>query len=408
MTARLYPYQRDGVRFLADRRRAYLADTMGLGKTPQAIAAACEIGAKRVLVVCPASARLNWERELTRWAPRSFDRFSTVSYDGVVGADGLRGGDWDLVILDEAHYCKSPGAKRTRRALKLAAQAPRAWLLSGTPMPNGDPREIYPAIRFLWPNTLVDLGLRNAEDWFDRWCIWRPGVYGPTVMGIRDASALRAILRGFMLRRTLDDVRLDLPPLRIDLQLLDYNHDIDRLLEAEGVDTSGDQTAGSATVRRVLGEYKAPLIAEQIVKELRDKAYARIVVLAYHHSVMDALRNAFEAEGFVVVGFDGRTPPSARQRAIDTFQGGEADVFLAQQTAAGVAINLTAANEIVLVEPSWSPEDNFQAIKRVHRIGQSNPCRARIFAVAGTLDEAIQATLIRKTRMLAEALPAEA
>jgi SNF2 family DNA or RNA helicase len=95
------------------------------------------------------------------------------------------------------------------------------------------------------------------------------------------------------------------------------------------------------------------------------------------------------------------TPPARRQEEIDGFQkhGG---IFLAQQTAAGIGITLTRAHEIVLVEPSWSPSDNDQAIKRIHRIGQDKPCRARIFLVPDSLDEAVMGTLLRKQKMLTE------
>ena len=77
-------------------------------------------------------------------------------------------------------------------------------------------------------------------------------------------------------------------------------------------------------------------------------------------------------------------------------------MFLAQQGAAGTGITLTRASEIVLVEPSWSPAYNEQAIKRIHRIGQEHPCRARLFAVPDSLDAALMVTLARKTVMVKE------
>ena len=79
-------------------------------------------------------------------------------------------------------------------------------------------------------------------------------------------------------------------------------------------------------------------------------------------------------------------------------------IFLAQQTAAGIGITLTAATEIVLVEPSWSPEDNLQAIKRIHRIGQKHPCRARLFAVPDSIDAAIMKSTARKMKMIGKVI----
>jgi SNF2 family DNA or RNA helicase len=115
---------------------------------------------------------------------------------------------------------------------------------------------------------------------------------------------------------------------------------------------------------------------------------------------LDRLREMFNRAEIEVVGFDGRTSVSKRKEAIDEFQQGSARVFLAQQSAAGVAINLSAANEVVLVEPSFSPEDNRQPIHRILNIGKSTPCRARYFAVQGTLDNAVLNINAQKMRMM--------
>lgn len=396
----LYPYQREGVRFLASRRRAYLADTMGLGKSAQAIVAAARIPHEfepgkfglRTVVVCPASAVENWKAEWEKWRGPGTPRF--ISYSSLIRKDWK---SWspDLVILDEAHYAKSPSAKRTRAALGLAAKAKYAWLLSGTPMPNS-PLELWPAFKYLWPDTISDLGISRGKQWMDRFCITRPTIYGPKVCGVRNGAELRALLEDRMLRRTLDDVGLDLPPLRVDLVRLPK-------MPMPEYDAEADSEESMySTMRRHLGAAKAPVIARQIVEELDNGAYGAVIILYFHRNVGSTLWDAFDAAGYRPVGFDGSSPQRARQTAIDSFQAGKHRVFLAQQTSAGVAINLTAASEIVLVEPDWTPSGNQQAIKRCHRIGQTSPCRARVFAVTGTMDQSIMETIVRKTRMLQE------
>lgn len=384
--------------FLAAHDRAYLADQMGLGKSAQAIVAARQVGAALPLIVCPASATENWRREWEKWSGPGEPEIT--SYASLIRNGVER--EPDLVVLDEAHYAKSPSAKRTRAALKLARGAKWAWLLSGTPMPN-HPGELWPPVKYLWPGIAERHGITTAHQWLTKWCKVRPTPYGPKPYAVQNGQLLRAELDKIMIRRRLEDVSLELPPLRVDLHRIPKARATARAL-SEYEDMESDEAAYTSTLRRVLGTVKAEPVAKQIISELEDGAYEQIVVLYYHRDVQAALAAAFDRAGVPVVGFGGDTPTTARQEAIDAFQAGQAPVFLAQQTAAGVAINLTAATEIVLLEPAWSPEDNRQAIARIHRIGQDRPCRARIFALTGTLDEAVMGTLKNKVKMQREVL----
>ena len=392
-----YPYQKEGATFLLEKtsRRKYLCDEMGLGKTVQAIIATRQLQPHRVTVVCPASVVENWRREWETWG--GFGKLTVLSYSKLIRREA---DVTDLVILDEAHYAKTPSAKRTKAALKLAAGAKWAWLLSGTPMPN-DPRELYAPVKYLWPEYCEANRVDTAFRWMDRYCQWSESDYGYRVWGTKPAcrTELLPFLRTIMLRRRVADVALDLPPLRTTVQYLDQDNHLARELETLGV--QGDDEHMSR-LRRLLGAYKAPRIAERLVAELRDDKQLHMVVLYHHRDTGAALADAFDDADISWVGFDGSTPSATRQYEIDTFQRGDARVFLAQQGAAGTGITLTRASEIVLVEPSWSPAENDQAIKRIHRIGQDSPCRARLFAVPDSLDEAVMLTLTRKTAMVEE------
>jgi SWI/SNF-related matrix-associated actin-dependent regulator 1 of chromatin subfamily A len=307
------------------------------------------------------------------------------------------------VILDEAHYCKTPSSKRTKAALKLAAGAKWAWLLSGTPMPN-DPRELYPVFKALWPRYCEEHGVTTAFKWMDRYCSWTESDYGYRVWGTKPAcrTELLPALRQIMLRRRLEDVALELPPLRTTVQYLDPDPGMAQELAELGADMVGEEHM--SRMRRFLGTYKASRIGKIINDELEQGQYDGVVVLYHHHDTRDTL--AALLAGHQVHGFDGSTTSPMRQVEIERFQhaGG---VFLAQQGAAGVGITLTRASEIVLVEPSWSPEDNNQAIKRIHRIGQDKPCRARLFAVPDSLDEGLMNALARKSAMVKEVVDAD-
>ena len=134
----LFPYQQTGAQYLAANVRAILGDEMGIGKTGQAAVAAEMVGAQRVLVICPASLRVNWAREFKDFCDTQPAQLEIVSYNKAVDrAEELSSQVWDLVICDEAHYCKNKDSKRTIAALGLiGSKALRLWLLTGTPMPN--------------------------------------------------------------------------------------------------------------------------------------------------------------------------------------------------------------------------------------------------------------------------------
>jgi len=335
------------------------------------------------LVVGPASTLENWRREWEKWGGPP--GLQVISYSKL----SRRGGgpqSLPLVVLDEAHYTKTPTAKRTRTALGLAARADRAWCLSGSPAPNGDPRELYSVFRYLWPELMPpgESGTMTAWEWMQHFCRWRPTPYGPKITGTRNVMKLRDMLDKVMLRRDLDDVGIELPPLRVTVHYL---------TDAPTVDAP-DETPGP-TLRRLLGAIKAGPVADLIAGELKDGAYDKIVVM-YHHKATGAVLRDGMAGVVPIFRFDGNTTLQRRQEQIDGFERATRAVFLVQQQAGGVGINLQSANEIALVEPDWSPEVNAQAIKRVHRIGQDRPVRARVFAVSSTLDGPILETIAEK------------
>jgi SNF2 family DNA or RNA helicase len=404
---KLYPFQEAGVRFLAKRKRAYLADGMGLGKTAQAVVAAVQHGVTP-FVVAPASAIPNWHRDWLRFGGRGL--ILVTSYTKIIRSSSTRldAERFPLVILDEAHYLKTPSAKRTKAALKLAKRADRAWLLSGTPMPN-DPRELYTMFRYLWPERLPvneDGRPVTAFEWMDRYTRWAPTTYGPKVFGVSKGAELRSKLFGadpIMLRRKLEDVGIELPPLRVHVHRLPFDQRFaDRIAGLEGV-RGGDLS--TPEVRRILGNYKAPGIAKLLIEEIKARAYKKIVVMYWHHDTRQILASEFEKAGVWWVGFDGSASSKKRENAKREFIQTDTPVFLVQQKAGGTGTDgLQVASEIVIVEPDWSPDENAQAIKRIHRIGQENPARARLFAVDGTVDASIMGTLATKIQMRKEVI----
>ncbi|NIT75627.1 MAG: SWF/SNF helicase family protein, partial [Thermoplasmata archaeon] len=191
----------------------------------------------------------------------------------------------------------------------------------------------------------------------------------PKITGVKNGAQLREMVRGIMLRRHLEDVNLQLPPLRLHVVPLPadrrFAEELENLIEQGGIETP--------TVRRLLGEHKAGRVASVLVEE-----DVWPVVVMYHHKNVAAeliVRLRHHRPHLRIAGLDGSSTQKERKERVAKFQDGRYDVFVVQQQAGGVAITLTRANQVVMLEPDWSPEVNVQAIKRVHRISQERPVR---------------------------------
>lgn len=418
----LFPYQRAGAAFLAENRRAMLLDEPGLGKTAQAIEACNIVGADPVLVVCPASAAPVWQREWKRFGRGQ--SLTIASFDRVSRDWRRYDGPWSAVIIDEAHYLKSPNAKRTRVLYGdrdvpgIVHSAAYVFALTGTPAPN-NPSEIYTHMRALQPRSLVMASNPTCgydrDAFMRRYFILRETEYGPRVVGTRNMDDLRARLAPWTLRRTKAEVLGDLPPLALEPLPLHVPDAAKALADIPGEEVAavraaiegGDAGALSALVARSPALRRITALAKvgAVIDWTRDflaQTDRKIVIFAYHTEALDLLSKALEVYGTAPPRICGRTTGQHRDLSVKRFQTGTgpADrVFLGQITAAGMAITLTAASDLILLEQSWTPDDNFQAMMRIHRVGQTRGCIARYAILPGSIDEAVQTVLARKTSM---------
>lgn len=440
----LYPYQVEGARFLAERNRAYLADDMGLGKSAQAIKACDHVKAGRVLVLCPGSVRANWAREFGRFS--DYDREVRVLFSGKDHPGGdvvvssydlaIRKATWsrlmafapDVVILDEAHFLKNREAKRTRATFALVKEASRAWALSGTPAPN-NVAELWPLLRAFG---FIDMTYWNYVNTF---CHTFDNGFGIQITGTRNAEKLRALMAPHFLRRRKDEVLADLPPLtlseftvepnEVDVEYFFPEYEIkpstrtkDRVarerkeLEAQLSSTPEDQRLAllkkaegkTPTMRRYLGLSKIDGTVAHAEEILRANKYQHLVIFGLHRHVLLELHRRLEHYRPAIIM--GETAADKRQARIDRFCNPEnrTRVFLGQIKAAGVGIdglqNITS--RCLIVEPSWVPADNAQAIMRLHRHGQRNPVLAEFVMLNDPLDQYVITTIRRKTKDLAQ------
>lgn len=417
----LFPYQQTGAEWLSTRRRALLGDQMGLGKSVQAVEAASIAGARKMAVVCPAIARVNWRREVDRWALYGMD-LKVESYDMLARYKELRD-EWarwrpDVLVIDEGHYLKSPDSRRTKsiygpycRGDGLVRCAGAAWVLSGTLTPN-NAAELFPHLRASFPEALPGTG--SYADFLNRYTHWEPTPHGPKVIHNKNLPELRAALQPHLLRRRTEDVLPDLPRVLLgevgvenkaalaELRALESTVEVQELIYRldEGADVP-EADPHIAAFRRVCGVAKAKPLADMVADELGSGQYDKIVLFAHHRAVIETLMQVLQPFRPVRVwGGDGE---AARQKAIDDFQARpECRVFVGQITACATAITLTAASQCLFVEQSWVPSDNEQAIYRLRRIGQKRQILCRIGYLDKSIDEAINRSLARKVRGLLE------
>ncbi|MDE2426690.1 MAG: DEAD/DEAH box helicase [Elusimicrobia bacterium] len=438
MTDPLFPYQREGADFIAQRPRAGLFDVPGLGKTAQAIRALDLGGLTRGIVVCPASVRNVWPGEFRKWGtkPRKILKGLTnddlnlwlrervdvlvLSYEGATKWHRELSRDLrDFTIYDEAHGLKNMGSNRTRRALGASCTGDNGyaqwgaytWWLSGTPMSN-DPADIFTFLRYCGGTQL------SFKNFTTRYFIKHAQGMSVSHTPRRDTlPELKAILARYAIRRTLEQAGAELPPLWVTTQEIEGNtQEINRLLASHpGLDTAIvkaieqgglnklDELAGHVTtLRRLVGEAKAPGFARQLVDEI-EAGLDKVVVFCVHRRPVEILSEVLHRHGIGFVKIDGSVGDTARQQAVEAFQTSpKVKVFIGNIVAAGTGLTLTAASQLVMLESDWVPANNAQALKRVHRIGQTQHTHVRFISLAKSIDEDVSKSVARKTRAITE------
>ena len=438
------PYQRAGIAFALGRTGTLIADEMGLGKTIEALGVLnADLDVQRVLIVCPATLKLNWARECERWLTREFEigvagksypadaDVVIVNYD-ILGKwqTELRAQTWDVLIADECHYVKNRDAKRTKRLFKLKAK--RQLFLTGTPILNR-PAELFSIASHLCPD---EFG--HFWTYAKKYCAPIQTNFGWDTSGASNLDELHENLRGtIMVRRTKDQVLKELPPKR--RQVIELNSDsasklieaereawarhreqLGRLKQASRLPVEGDAHPKAAApelsdgeraelrkgVAEAFGELsklrhstalaKVPMVIEHIKAALEESP--KIVLFAHHRDVVAALAAPFEE---CVVTLTGEHSPEQRQAAVDRFQADpECTLFIGSITAAGFGLTLTAASHVVFAELDWVPANMTQAEDRTHRIGQKNSVLVQHLVLQGSLDASMSRTLLRKQQVV--------
>ncbi|NLE84770.1 MAG: DEAD/DEAH box helicase [Myxococcales bacterium] len=445
LKATLRPYQHEGLMWLEHLRDAgvggVLADDMGLGKTLQTISLlAREKEARRMeiptLIVTPTSLVGNWQRELEKFAPHirvlaftgtrrhklwgQLDRAEVVitSYPILLrDLERLSERTYHYVILDEAQAIKNPRSQASIAVRSL--QSRHRLALSGTPVEN-NLTELWSLFEFTMP------GLLGRPEQFRK-------RYRDPIERCGDEEtlvALRNRVTPFILRRLKESVARDLPPKTELVRAVELEGDQRDLYESIRVAAHGEVRhtiaqkgiAGSAvtildaltklrqvccdprlvpvpSAREVQRSAKYALFFELLCAQLAEGR--RVLVFSQFARMLGLLSQGMRERDIEHVTLTGSTPD--RQKVVDAFEGGEADVFLISLKAGGTGLNLVSADTVIHYDPWWNAAAQMQATDRAYRIGQKRPVFVYNLIAASSVEERMLA-LQRRKRYLADTL----
>lgn len=384
----LRPYQAFGTRYALYQEKTLLGDEMGLGKTVQALAALqclANQGKKNFLVICPASVLINWVREITaftdlkpllirdaaasdntlEWQDKG--GIAVLNYEAVPKFRDLLPDSFfsDMTVVDEAHYIKNPGAKRTIAVRELLDHSGKILLMSGTPLENRID-EMKNLIGIL--NKEVAGKIQMTED------SW-------------SGEGFRKKIAPVYLRRVREDVLKELPEL---IQKDEICPVTPAEMEAYNVDKGNDDFMGMRQVsfKNVAPENSSKLKRILEICENAGLQGRKIIVFSFFKNTLAAVHNALGEKSTAII--DGSLSSAARQEILDDFKEREAGaVLMSQIIAGGTGLNIQAASVIILCEPQIKPSLETQAISRSYRMGQLNSVLVYRMISDDTIDEDI-------------------
>lgn len=443
-----YPHQLEGIRTLARMGSFMLCDEMGLGKSVQALTVAAidfqREWASRVLVVCPASLKWNWQDECQKHT-----KFTTMILDGTpverrkqmslftmldmdvlivnyeqvrVHLDEFNKMGFDIVIYDEAHYMKNYKSKRTKACLKI--KATRHFILTGSPLLN-QVNELWPLLHRVAPSEFP-----NYWRFVNEYAAFG-GFQNKQIIGVKNRPKLTAAIDRLMVRRLKKDV-LDLPdkqyiPVFVELtdlqrQLYDSaNEDLSidlpnnpNPMEIENALTKYlylKQICGTAAEIDGYEDSSAKLdralelIAETVTSE-SDKPGEPIVVFTQFRKTQACLAERLAKAKIECFQLNGDVKKEHRAEIVKTWETyrdkhGKAGVLSGMLQVSGVGLNMTAASRCIFIDKLYVPKLNEQAEDRLHRIGadKTKPIQVYTIIARKTIEQRIEAILKRKTKL---------
>lgn len=424
----LRPYQVTGynwLRFLYEHRLgACLADDMGLGKTLQTITFLQSIynQIEHVLIVCPVTILLNWEKEIEKFSEmdmhiyhggsREFPHHKKIiltSY-GVMKKESeavFANINFDILILDEVQHLKNVRSLGAFSARKIKADF--RICLTGTPVEN-DLSEFY---------NILDLSMPG---------IWGDLQFVRAVSNAKTRGIARRTASPFILRRTKAQVLHDLPPkiennvyLNLnDEELKFYHQNMASIRSRINSSTSsakyGEILRGLLQLRqnclwqnrttdshyKNIDSTKIEFLMETLESILEEGHQA--IIFSQFTTYLDIIQHYFREKHWKYSRIDGSQSINKRQEQVDLFQSQKNPIFLISLKAGGVGLNLTAASYVFIMDPWWNPAVESQAIDRAHRIGQKNTLTVYRPIIKDSVEEKVLKLQEEKKQLFADLL----
>jgi len=389
--------------------------------TTSAVIASLESEAKKILIVCPASLKINWEREIKNYTDRrvlivegrkwgsTFD-FYIINYDIIKNYHTteksedsedyklLVHANFDLAIVDEAHYISNSTANRTRLLNDVLEKIPKVWLLTGTPM-TSRPINYFNLLK------IVDSPLTlNWQSYVRRYCkgyqfrVGNRKVWNTS--GASNLDELRERTKNIVLRRMKTDI-LDLPekiitPVFLELTSKMYDEELEEFTRI--TNDNKDKETLSVTINRLM-KIRQLISYEKIPStcELIDKCLdqgKKVIVFTNFTMTLDMIQEKYKKNSVIL---DGRMTKERRQEAVDRFQNEDkVKVFISNIIAGGVGITLTAAEVVIMNDLSFVPAHHSQAEDRAYRYGQKNSVLVYYPVFENTVEKIIYNILQKK------------
>lgn len=437
LKTKLYPYQKEGIRFAFCAGKSIIADEMGLGKTIQAIGTAELMKAHRfissVLIVCPTSLKYQWKKEIERFTDsqavvvegnhlvrkklyEAEETYKIVSYNSVCNdIKILKSLHTDFLIMDEVQRLKNWNTKISRNARHIESEY--AVILSGTPLEN-KLEELYSIMQFV-----------------DQFCLGpyyqfidQTVVKSDTgkVISYKNLNAIGERMKNVLIRRRKKDVALQLPG-RMDKVLFVPMTEQQRDMHDEYQNIVA-QLVYKWTRTRFLSEKdrKRLLLLLSQMRMICDSTYILDQKSRYDTKVeetLNILKNVFDSGDEKVVIFSqwermtrliakeldelgvryeylhGGVPSEARKNLVDDFtELPESRVFLSTD-AGSTGLNLQVASILINLDLPWNPAVLEQRIARIYRIGQKRNIQVINLVASQTIEERMLSTLNFKTSL---------
>lgn len=407
---KLYQHQEEGIKFLLSRNGCILADDMGLGKSIQSIIAAIESGSKNILIICPSSTKINWEREIKVFCDDttiiegkkfSSAKFTIINFDvlknfhtlikkgkesetKVINRQLVNAG-YDLCIIDEAHYLKNNDSIRGKIVVELVnnKKIDKVWLLTGTPVANR-PMDFFNLLKII--NSPIS---QNWQHYATRYCegrkFFRTLKNGQKRQiwltdGASNLEELSSKTKNILLRRLKTDV-LDMPDkivtpmyhLLDSKQKQEYNELWENYILAKKelgkrVKEEQKDLVELILLRQFIANQAIPYTIEMVENAI--EMGKKVVVFTSFTDELNTITNHF---GKIAVKHNGLMTNTMKQKSVDAFQNNDKiKLFVGNIKSAGVGITLTEGTVVIFNSFDWVTGNNEQAEDRTYRIGQSN------------------------------------